>query len=131
MRKSRIVLAGVAVATAAAAGTAFTAANTLPTTSTVGYGTTEVTGINVSNVQYVPDTADHSLLSRVVFTTGDALNNKGASMSLRSGVDGSTIRSTVTCTVAAPSITCNAPANTKIAEFTTVGLAVFNLAPAA
>ncbi len=129
MRKSRIVLAGVAVATAAAAGTAFTAANTMPTGSqTVGYGASTVTGITVGNVQYVPDATDHSLLSRVVFTTADSLTNKGASMSLRNS--GGTILSTVTCSVGSTTITCTAPTNTEIASFVTVGLAVFNQAPA-
>jgi uncharacterized protein YdeI (BOF family) len=90
MRKSRVLLAGVAVAAAAAATSAFTASNTVPQ-SVAGYGQAAVTGATVTNVHYVADTADASLLGSVVFTvTTDVTNAATRTMVLRTGVNAST-----------------------------------------
>jgi hypothetical protein len=68
MRKSRVLLAGVAVAAAAAATSAFTAGNTVPD-SVAGFGAGDVTGANVTNIHYVQDGTNPDRVNSVVFTT--------------------------------------------------------------
>jgi hypothetical protein len=68
MRKSRVLLAGVAVAAAAAATSAFTAGNTVPK-SVAGFGANDVTGANVTNIHYVQDGTNPDRVDSVVFTT--------------------------------------------------------------
>ena len=70
MRKSRLVLVGVAVAAAAAVGSAFTAGNSFGTTKDIaGYGESTVTGATVTNIHYTVDSNDSSKLDSVEFTT--------------------------------------------------------------
>lgn len=126
MRTSRIVLAGVAVATAAAAGTAFTAANTLPTTTTAGYGTAAVTGAAVSNIAYAT-AADPANLARVTFTSTTDVTGRTATLTLRSGT--TIVGSPYSCVLGAysgtsMSITCDTTDNPAITSFNTVGLTV-------
>jgi len=68
MRKSRVLLAGVAVAAAAAATSAFTASNTVPD-SVAGFGTGDVTGANVTNIHYTQNATDKDEVDSIVFTT--------------------------------------------------------------
>ena len=56
MRKSRVLLAGVAVAAAGVATSAFTASNTMPA-SVAGYGQGAVTGATVTEIHYDPNAA--------------------------------------------------------------------------
>ena len=71
MRKSRVLLAGVAVAAAGAATSAFTASNdfTAVATDVAGYGQVAVTGATVTNIDYTPVARTISKLDSVVFTT--------------------------------------------------------------
>src|ERR1700710_2824690 len=96
MRKSRVLLAGVAVAAAAAATSAFTASNTVPP-SVAGYGQAAVTGATATNVHYVADTDDAGLLASVEFTLSTNVTTAATrTMVLRTGVDaGDTTGATV------------------------------------
>jgi hypothetical protein len=103
MRKSRVLLAGVAVAAAAAATSAFTAANTVPP-SVAGYGQNAVTGANVTSIDYVSDPADAAILAAVEFTTTTNVTGATSTMVLRSGVapngsGGSDVGDPYACTV--------------------------------
>jgi hypothetical protein len=69
MRKSRVLLAGVAVAAAGIATSAFTASNTVDR-SIAGYGSAEVAGVEALNIEYVQN-ADASLLDSVVFKVNE------------------------------------------------------------
>lgn len=90
MRTSRVLLAGVAVAAAVAATSAFTASNTVPQ-SVAGYGQAAVTGATVTNIHYVADTADAALVASVEFTTTTNVTTAATrTMVLRTGVDSST-----------------------------------------
>ena len=84
MRKSRVLLAGVAVAAAAAATSAFTASNDIDP-SVAGYGQAEVTGATVTNVHYVVNAADGTVLDAVEFTTTTDVTDALSTMTLKSG----------------------------------------------
>lgn len=47
---------------------AFAAANTMPTTTSAGDGTTAITGYTITNVKYVLDSTDPSKINTVTFT---------------------------------------------------------------
>ena len=83
MRKSRVLLAGVAVAAAAGATSAFTTSNEFTglDNNVAGYGESAVSGANVSNIRYNPDT-DVSKLASVVFTSDDRIDGASATMGL-------------------------------------------------
>jgi hypothetical protein len=139
MRKSRVLLAGVAVAAAAAATSAFTASNTVPP-SVAGYGQAAVTGAVVTNTHYVSNAADPTLLDAVVFTTSTHLTGTyTATLTLRTGVNpadgtGGTVLAPTTgysCTEttawAAGSmvLTCNTTGTPhKFTDFDGIGLSV-------
>ena len=82
MRKSRVLLAGVAVAAAAAATTAFTAANTVPPT-VAGYGENTVSGATIRTIHYASDPADPSIITSVTFVSESNVHNQTASMTLK------------------------------------------------
>ena len=88
MRKSRVLLAGVAVA-AAGLTSAFTASNNFSTVdnNVAGYGELTATGVAVSNIAYTPTTADSGRLQSVAFTVDQAVASPGMSarMTLYSG----------------------------------------------
>lgn len=141
MRKSRVLLAGVAVAAAGAAASAFTASNTV-SASIAGFGANTVSGVTATNIEYVPNTADHTTLARVIFTvSSDVDTGHGASMSLRTGSTGTAAGTIVgtpyTCTTfstftaGSMTITCETANNPAFSTFTGVGLTVFQSAPAA
>ena len=66
MRKSRVLLAGAAVAAAAVTTSAFTAGNTFTGVhnTIVGYGEATVTGANITAIDYNRDDTDESKLGR-------------------------------------------------------------------
>jgi hypothetical protein len=89
MRKSRVLLAGVAVAAAGVATSAFTAGNTFDqTTSVVGYGEVAVTGIHVTTVTYNRLASDKGVLDTVVFASDEAadISTLMATMTLKDTV---------------------------------------------
>jgi hypothetical protein len=126
MRKSRVLLAGVAVAAAAAATSAFTASNSLPQTGNVlGSAQVTVTGAIVSDINYVPLAADTTKLDKIVFTSSTDVTTQTVTMSLKDSVNATVV---VPCTMGTYSatvlITCQDSANTPISSFDTVGLTV-------
>ena len=82
MRKSRVLLAGVAVAAAAAATSAYTASNTVPD-SVAGTGQGAVTGAVVTNIHYVANGADSNILDSVQFTSTTNITGKTSTMTLK------------------------------------------------
>ena len=71
MRKSRVLLAGVAVAAAGVATSAFTASNDFTglDNNVAGYGQVAVTGADVTNIAYTPAARTSASCDRVVFTS--------------------------------------------------------------
>ena len=134
MRKSRVLLAGVAVAAAAAATSAFTASNTLPATSIVGYGEVAVTGAHISTVHYVTSTTDASVITAVEFTSTDDVTGQTAIMTLKNKVASTetpTANSPYSCGVktawatSSMVLTCDTSAHTlTFADFDLVGLSI-------
>jgi hypothetical protein len=137
MRKSRVLLAGVAVAAAAAATSAFTNSNSVPP-SVAGFGAGAVTGANVTNIHYTQNATNKAAVDSIVFTT----NTQGlvapavATMDLTKA--GAPVGSTYPCTfgsytdadsnAATPDvmdITCLTNGSTRLfSEFDSVGLSV-------
>lgn len=121
-----IVLAGLAVSGAGA----FTASNTLPATTTAGYGAAAVTGATITTIAYTPSTTDSSKLSQVVFTSTTDVTGKTATMTLRNA--GSQVSGPYSCTLGAylttMTITCSTgatdAARAAIASFDSVALTV-------
>jgi hypothetical protein len=137
MRKSRVLLAGVAVAAAAAATSAFTASNTSTIAAgdlKAGYGEVVVSGVTVSNTTYTPLAADASKLSTAVFTVTGDVSTQHAVLTLKKASPAGVVGS-YPCTLAVAgsdtAITCSvdtatAPsvANPDFESFDTVGLTV-------
>jgi hypothetical protein len=126
MRKSRVLLAGVAVAAAAAATSAFTASNDLSAGDAVlGYGEATVTGATVTAIDYTRDGDDNSLLEEVVFHTSTDVTGETATMTLKDSA-GPTVIGNYPCivagTIGAQTITCATTA--AVLSFDTVGLTV-------
>jgi hypothetical protein len=133
MRKSRVLLAGVAVAAAAAATSAFTAGNTSTVAASdlkAGYGEVVVSGVRVTDVTYNPLAADASKLDSVVFTTSDDVHTQHAALTLKQSGTPATVIGSYTCATLSPytagsmTITCSATGNPAIDSFDTVGLTV-------
>jgi hypothetical protein len=127
MRKSRVLLAGVAVAAAAVTTSAFTASNTLDA-SQAGYGESAVTGAAVTNIVYTPWATDNAKLGEVVFTTSTDVTGLAATMMLREA-DGDIVGTNpYTCviagTVGTQTITCATADHPDLDSFVTVGLTV-------
>jgi hypothetical protein len=134
MRKSRVLLAGVAVAAAAAATSAFTASNTMPADTIVGYGQLHVTGAHITNVHYDANTTDATNIDAVEFTSSDDITGQTVTMTLKNTVAGTetaTTDSPYSCDVTTPYasgsmvLTCDTTATTlTFADFDLVGLTV-------
>jgi hypothetical protein len=129
MRKSRLLLAGVAVAAAAAATSAFTAGNTVQT-SVAGYGSATVTGATTKHINYLLDGTDKSLVDAIEFELNENLDtavDEGltAYLTLKNGAV--TVGSPVLCTVSdfttVTPVSCSIP-DTALASFNGVALTV-------
>ena len=114
-----VLLTGLAMSGAGA----FTASNTLPATTTAGYGAAAVTGATVTDVAYNVG-ADPSKLTSVVFTSTTDVTGKSATMTLRNG--GTQVGSSYSCSLGVYLITQLVTCNTTedIADFDQVGLTV-------
>jgi hypothetical protein len=127
MRKSRVLLAGVAVAAAAAATSAFTAGNIL-NDSVAGYAAAQVSGVAITSTAYVADDGgDVSLIDSIDFVATGDIHDKTASLQFRDA-DGDPVGAAITCTVGAfatPStpISCPTP-NKPLESFVGIGLTV-------
>jgi hypothetical protein len=124
MRKSRVLLAGVAVAAAGVATSAFTASNTVPD-SVAGYDAAAVSGATITKIQYVLDGADKSLIDSIDFEATENVFGKTAILQLKQGA--TAVGSPITCTVSAfttvTPISCPTP-DQAIADFNSIGLTV-------
>ena len=130
MRKSRVLLAGVAVAAAAAATSAFTASNTFNSldNNVAGYGQVTATGVNVSNIAYTPAVSDGSKLHSVTFTVDTDTSALGMRMTLLLGTTPAA-SSASTCVYALVggtdnTITCTLTADVYFTAFDKTGLTV-------
>ncbi|MGY2067141.1 hypothetical protein [Blastococcus sp. SYSU DS0619] len=128
MRKSRVLLTGVAVAAAGVTTSAFTASNTVPQ-STAGYAAASVTGATVSDIAYVLDTADRSLVDAINFEVTEDITGMQAYLTLRTGTaPGTVVGTPILCTVGARGtgvspITCPTP-DQPLVGFNSIGLTV-------
>jgi hypothetical protein len=130
MRKSRVLLAGVAVAAAGVATSAFTASNTVPA-SVAGSGQGAVTGAVVTDIHYVQDVADATVVDAVEFTSTTNLTGKTTTMTLKTTGGTVVVGTPYTCTVKTAwdttdiVMTCDTSGSTRtFAEFDSVAITV-------
>jgi hypothetical protein len=130
MRKSRVLLAGVAVAAAGVTTSAFTASNTVPA-SVAGFGQGAVTGATVTTIHYVADTADTSIVDAVEFTSTTNLTGKTVTMTLKTTGGTVVVGTPYACTMKTAwdattiVMTCDTSGTTRhFADFDAVGLTV-------
>jgi hypothetical protein len=132
MRKSRVLLTGAAIATAAVAtGSAFTASNDVTgvTNQVAGYGQVTVSGVTVTDIAYSPRGADGTYLNGVAFTVGTSpaisAGSNTATLTLKDGTE-NPVHAAFPCTiVSGTSITCDtSAANIKFTDFVRTGLTV-------
>ncbi|TFV90186.1 hypothetical protein E4P40_07615 [Blastococcus sp. CT_GayMR20] len=139
MRKSRVLLAGVAVAAAGAATSAFTASNTVPN-SVAGYGQGTVTGATVTNISYVANGSDGTVVDAIRFTSTTNITTHTSTMTLKTTGGTAVVGSPYACAVTSPwapgatppslVLTCdtsaasNAGVVRRFADFDAVGLTV-------
>jgi hypothetical protein len=132
MRKMQILLAGVAVAAAGAATSAFTAGNTV-NESVAGYAAAEVSGATATKITYVLDGTDKSLADGVNFEISENITGMQAFLTLRDGgASGSVVGGgAITCSIGARTtgatpvspITCVLP-DIPLVDFDSIGLTV-------
>jgi hypothetical protein len=124
MRMSRVLLAGVAVAAAGVATSAYTASNTVPD-SVAGYSSADVSGAEATNINYVLDGTDKSLIDSIDFDLVGDLDDKTAILTLKDGTG--VVGSPVTCTVSAfttvTPVSCPTP-DRPLEDFDGIGLTV-------
>ena len=130
MRKSRLLLAGVAVAAAGVATSAFTAANTVPA-SVAGYGQGTVTGAVVTDIHYVTNAADGTVVDSVEFTSTTDLTGKDVTLTLKTTGGTVVVGTPYTCAVKTAwdatiiVMECDTTATTRnFADFDSVGITV-------
>ena len=127
MRRSQIVLTGVAVAGAAVVGSAFTAGNNMPTTSglVAGYGEVTVSGATVTDIDYTP-ASDNTKVASVTFTTTTDVSSQTSTLTLKMGAN--PIHAAYSCTESAyttsMTLTCATTDEPAFTAFDTVGLTV-------
>ncbi|RBY93690.1 hypothetical protein DQ237_17130 [Blastococcus sp. TF02-8] len=127
MRKSRVLLAGVAVVAAGVTTSAFTASNTVPS-STAGYASATVSGATATKITYVLDPTDKALADAVNFEITENITGMQAYVTLRSGgASGAVVGSPVQCTVGTRTtispVSC--PLNDRhLTDFDSLGLTI-------
>jgi hypothetical protein len=131
MRKSRVLLAGVAVAAAAAGTSAFTANNPFTAPNNVaGYGSMTASGVTVSNIHYDLASGDVTKIHDVEFkvdkdATGmDMLMTLGSTATPTIAVAGSASTCLAGGTTPNFTITCTLTADLDISTFQNTGLTV-------
>jgi hypothetical protein len=114
---SRLIVTAVAALAIAGGAYAFTAANTVPS-STAGAGSGSVSGYTVSGLHYVLDTTTPANIDSMTFTISPAVPSTGSGKvivqaSLTTGgpntytCSTNTAGDTVTCTTASPQLTAD------------------------
>jgi hypothetical protein len=134
MRKSAKIITALSVAgLSLAAGSAFTASNTLPAGGVSGYGESLATGATITTVSDTLLSTDNSKLDHVTFTSTTDLTSKTVSMTLKNS---STVIGNYACTFTpygtgpTTTITCstgvaiNGTLNPLLSAFDTTGLTV-------
>lgn len=131
MRMSRVLLAGVAVAAAGIATSAFTNNNTFDPNATadaeVGYGELAVSGVTVSNVAYAPEADDATTLDTVTFTVTTDATDTNAYLTITGATDtlgGGPFTCTTPTTENANSIVCDVDTPVAIIDIKKVALTV-------
>jgi hypothetical protein len=123
MRKSRVLLAGVAVAAAAVTTSAFTASNTVQD-SVAGYATADVTGAEATDITYVLDATDAALVDSIDFEVVEDITGMQAVLTL---TDGGVTIDTITCDLdtfaAGTPVSCDT-ADTPLVDFDGIALTV-------
>ncbi|MDP5184720.1 hypothetical protein QOZ88_18960 [Blastococcus sp. BMG 814] len=127
MRLSRVLLAGVAVAGVAATTSAFTASNTVPP-STAGYGSATVSGATATDIAYVLDAADKSLVDSINFEITEDITGMQAFLTLRTGAaPGTVVGTPISCVVGTRTtispVTCSVP-DQPLVSFNSIGLTI-------
>jgi hypothetical protein len=127
MRMSRVLLAGVAVAAAGVATSAFTNSNSFTgvDNNVAGFGEASVSGATITNIAYTP-AADASLLTSVVFqASNDFVGSTTAIMQLKLGIAEATGQAN-SCSVDAGTdkITCTLTTPMPFINFNNVALTV-------
>ena len=126
MRRSQLVLAGLAFTAVAVTGSAFAAANPFTASSNIaGYGEITTTGATITNVAYTLS-SDASQISAVTFTTSTDIRGTTARLQLRRGA---TIIGTHACDTSgvfgtSMTVPCALAAPVAIASFDTTGFTV-------
>ena len=127
MRTSVKVISALSVAgLAVAAGSAFTASNTLPAGGVSGYGQSVSTGATITTISKTLLSSDNSKLASVVFTSSTDVTGKTVSMTLKSGAG--VVGVPYTCALGTydttMTITCATADNPLMSAFDTIGLTV-------
>jgi hypothetical protein len=130
MRKSRLLLAGVAVAAAGVATSAFTAGNTVPA-SVAGFGEGAVTGATFTDIHYVANAADGTVVDAVELTSTTNLTGKTVTMTLKTTGGTVVVGTPYSCAVKTAwdstdiVMTCDTTGSTlNFADFDSVGVTV-------
>lgn len=135
MRKSsKLLVAAAAAGLVATGGSAFTASQSIQAGSKVGYGDTTVSGLTVTDVQYIVSTTDGSKIDKVKFVTADsaATSSKGT-LTIRDSAEALVVASldcgvAVSDGVAAPNTkyiyTCDPTTDPAAVNVVKVGLTV-------
>jgi hypothetical protein len=116
-----VTVAGVVATT----GSAFTAANTGVDDAFVGYDSATISGVTVTNVEYVVSSSDASKLSSIVFTENENVSVGYESTLTVNGPTTTQIAcsaSFVTGTPGVGTITC--PTTANVADVTSISLTV-------
>lgn len=130
MRRSHLLLAGLGITAVAVTGSAFTAANVVPT-SIAGYGQGAVTGATVTDIDYTALSSNNTFLDTVTFNSSTNVNGKTATLTLKQGtsVVGTFTCDTTTSVYGASTmdIICStSPTNPAFDSFNFVGLTVLD-----
>lgn len=130
MRKSVKIISALSVAgLAVAAGSAFTASNTLPDGGVSGYGQSVATGATITTISKTLLSTDNSKLASVVFTSSTDVTGKTVSMTLKNVA--TVVGNPYTCALGTwdtvgltMTITCATANNPLLNTFDTIGLTV-------
>jgi hypothetical protein len=132
MRSSHVLLAGVAVAAAAVTTSAFTASNTVPA-SVAGFGQGAVTGATITDIHYIANTGDGTILDGVELTSTTNLTGKTVTMTLKTTGGTVVVGTPYSCTIKdawdATDIVmeCDTTGSTRrFADFDSVGVTVID-----
>jgi hypothetical protein len=127
MRRSHLVLTTGGIAVAVVTGSAFTAANTMTVGDQIaGYGQVNVTGAEVTDIEFTPDATDNTNMDAVVFTLADDISGQDSSVTVKNGggvVGSYPCTETVAWDTTSMEVTCATP-DIPFAGFDAVGFTV-------